>query len=144
MNESFERMRISRRQMLVSLPALAMAPRAFLQAENPPIRAMGINHVTLSVSDVRRSLDFYQGLFGMPVISRQGADGAVNLRIGNGPQFLGLSPVGANTANINHLCLAVEDFNVDRLKNILAQRGTTDVSVRMRGPEAGGAKEGTP
>ena len=144
MNESFEKMGISRRQMLLSLPALAMAPRAFAQGTNPPIRARGINHVTLYVSDVKRSVDFYQGLFGMPVISRQGPAGAVNLRIGSGPQFLGLNSAGSNAPNINHICLGVDDFNVDRLKNILAQHGITDVRVRMRGPEAGGAKEGTP
>ena len=68
---AFERIRISRRQMLVSLPALAMLPRAFRQTANPPIRAIGINHVTLSVLDVKRSTDFYQGLFGMPVIRRR-------------------------------------------------------------------------
>jgi len=79
----------------------------------------------------------------MPVISRQGADGAVNLRIGNGPQFLGLGSAGANAPHINHVCFAVDDFNVDRLKTILGRRGITDVRVRMRGPEAGGAKEGT-
>jgi catechol 2,3-dioxygenase-like lactoylglutathione lyase family enzyme len=129
MNESFWSMRITRRQMLVSLPALAMVPRSFLQTPNPPIRATGINHVTLSVSDVKRSVDFYQGLFGMPVISR-GTGGAVNLRIGNGPQFLGLSPADGNAPNINRVCFGVEDFNVDRLKNILMQRSITDVRVQ--------------
>ena len=80
---------ISRRRLLLSLPVLMMAPRAFAQPDNPPIRVRGINHVTLSVSDVRRSVDFYQGLFGMPVTSRQGM--TTNLQIGAGPQFLGVS-----------------------------------------------------
>src|SRR5262245_31062827 len=142
MTESFERITLSRRQLLASLPAFAIMPRAFLQAANPPIRATGINHVTLIVSDLKRSVDFYQGLFGMPVISRQGAD-EVNLRIGNGPQFLGLSSAGGTAPNINHVCFGVDDFNADRLKNTLAQRGITDVRIRTRGPEAGGAKEGT-
>jgi catechol 2,3-dioxygenase-like lactoylglutathione lyase family enzyme len=48
----------------------------------------GINHVGLAVSDVKRSVDF-QGLFGMPIIRRQGS--TVNLQIGAGPQFLGLT-----------------------------------------------------
>ena len=60
---------ISRRRLLVSLPAFVMAPRALLQGRKPQIQARGINHVTLQVSDLKRSLDFYQGLFGMPVIS---------------------------------------------------------------------------
>src|SRR3954467_12162809 len=85
---------LTRRSVLRSLPALAMMPlasRALAQAA--PIRVRGINHVTLSVSDVKRSVDFYQGLFGMPVISRQGM--TTNLQIGAGPQFLGMSSAGA-------------------------------------------------
>src|SRR5882757_230577 len=100
---------LTRRHILKSLPALALAPRVFAQ-NAPSIRVRGINHVTLSVSDVKRSVDFYQGLFGMPVISRQGM--TANLQIGAGPQFLGVSSAGSNAPNINHLCLAVDDFNV--------------------------------
>jgi catechol 2,3-dioxygenase-like lactoylglutathione lyase family enzyme len=37
------------------------------------------------LGDVKRSVDFYQGLFGMPVISRQG--NTTNLRIGAGPRI---------------------------------------------------------
>lgn len=140
--------RISRR-LLLSLPALMMASRALAQARQR-IRVTGINHVTLSVSDVRRSVDFYQGLFGMPVISRQGT--TTNLQVGPGPQFLGLSSAGSNPPRIHHFCLGVENFNVDRIVSILREHditkgdavGPMKVRVRMRGPEAGGAKEGTP
>jgi catechol 2,3-dioxygenase-like lactoylglutathione lyase family enzyme len=150
---------LTRRQLLLSLPALALARRAYAQAA-APIRVRGINHVTLSVSDVKRSVDFYQGLFGMPVISRQGT--TANLRIGAGPQFLGVSSAGSTPPNINHLCLGVDDFNVDRIAAVLSQRGIakTEVAgnagggglggspmrmrVRTRGPEAGGGKDGTP
>ena len=151
---------VSRRQLLLSLPALAMARHAFAQGGSPPLRVRGINHVTLAVSDVKRSVDFYQGLFGMPVISRQGMTN--NLQIGAGPQFLGVSSAGSNAPAINHLCLGVDDFNVDRITTVLGQRGMTmadaagnagggglgggpmRMRVRRRGPEAGGAKEGTP
>src|SRR5262245_2271058 len=121
--ESYESVRISRRRMLISLPALIMAPRALLQM-GPRIRVAGINHVTLSVSDVRRSVDFYQGLFGMPVISRQGTT-VTNLQIGTGPQFLGVSAAGSRPPSINHVCLGVEDFNVDRVTGILNQHAIT-------------------
>ena len=142
---------MNRRQMLLSLPGVMFAPRLIGQSTNPPIRTNGINHVTLYVSDVKRSVDFYQGLFGMPVVSRQGTTNA-NLRIGAGPQFLGISAAGTDAPNINHLCLNVEGFNADRLVGILTQRGFTKsdepgpmkVRVRMRGPEAGGDGQGTP
>ena len=55
-----------------------------------------------------------------------------------------MSPAGTNTPNINLVCFGVDDFDVDKLKSILAQKDITEVDIRMRGPEAGGAKEGTP
>ena len=51
---------MSRRQLLLSLPVLAMARHAFAQAGSPQFAYRGINHVTLAVSDVKRSVDFYQ------------------------------------------------------------------------------------
>jgi catechol 2,3-dioxygenase-like lactoylglutathione lyase family enzyme len=101
-------------------------------------------------------VDFYQGLFGMPVISRQGP--IVNLQIGTGPQFLSIAPAGAAKPSISQLGLAVEDFSSERATTVLGQHGVTaaDASagptlggpLRMRaqkrGPEAGGAKDGTP
>jgi catechol 2,3-dioxygenase-like lactoylglutathione lyase family enzyme len=160
LTDAYETGVISRRRLLLSLPALMTAPRAFAQADNPPIRVRGINHVTLSVADVRRSVEFYQGLFGMPVTSRQGM--TTNLQIGAGPQFLGVSAAGTNPPSINHLCLGIDNFNADRIAGILAQRGITKsdaagnaagggvgggamrMRVRMRGPEAGGDRAGTP
>ena len=65
-----------------------MSPRLLAQGPAPTLRVNGLSQITLTVSDVKRSLDFYQGLFGMPVQARQGA--TVLLRIGNGPRFLAL------------------------------------------------------
>jgi catechol 2,3-dioxygenase-like lactoylglutathione lyase family enzyme len=153
---------LTRRRLLQSIPAIVMTPlatRAFAQGA-APIRVRGINHVTLAVSDVKRSVDFYQGLFGMPVVNRQGM--TTGLRIGEGPQHLGVSSAGTNAPGINHICLGVDDFNVDRITVILAQRGITrtdqagnagggglgggpmKMRVRVRGPETGGARGGTP
>src|SRR6185503_9380104 len=149
---------LTRRALLKSLPVFALAPRALAQGAAPQIRVRGINHVTLSVSDVKRSVDFYQGLFGMPVISRQGT--TTNLQIGAGPHFLGVSAAGSGTPRLDHLALGVEDFSVERVTGILAQHGLTRVDaaagtgggalsggpmkmrIRMRGADAGGAREG--
>src|SRR5947207_7422461 len=141
---------ISRRDLLRSLPGLLVAPRALAQAPTPRIRVRALNHLGLAVSDPKRTVDFYQGLFGMPVQARQGP--TTLLRIGAGPQFLAVYAADANGAPaIDHFCFGVEGFDVDRLLKALADRGITrsDTSapmkarVRMRGPDAGGAKEGT-
>jgi catechol 2,3-dioxygenase-like lactoylglutathione lyase family enzyme len=142
---------ITRRHLLWSLPGLALAPRLFAQGAAPPIRARALNHLTLAVADPMRTIDFYQGLFGMPIQARQGA--TVCLRIGSGPQFLAVSQTAAAVPPaINHFCLSVDSFDADRIVKVLTERGLTKsdvngpmkVRVRMRGPEAGGATNGTP
>jgi catechol 2,3-dioxygenase-like lactoylglutathione lyase family enzyme len=152
----FEARQISRRDLLLSVPALAVARRVFAQSSASPLRVRALNHMTFAVSDPKRSLDFYQTLFGMPIQAHQGA--TTLLRIGSGPQFLALSPAASAPPSINHLCLTVENFDVDRVLKALADRGVTKadgtgggmsggpmkVRVRMRSPEAGGAPGGTP
>ena len=148
---------VTRRELLRSVPALLLAPKLAAQSAGARIRVRGFNHLTLTVSDVKRSVEFYQGLFGMPIQARQGA-ATVALRIGQGPQALALTG-GANARpSINHFCFGVDDFDVERLLKLLAEQGITrsdqagggltggpmKARVRMRGPEAGGAKEGTP
>jgi catechol 2,3-dioxygenase-like lactoylglutathione lyase family enzyme len=141
---------VDRRHFLLSLPALMLAPAALAQYAGGKIRIAAFNHVSLNVSDLKRSTEFYQGLFGMPLQSRQGAT-SVQLRIGAGPQFLNLSSAGA-APGIDHMCVGVENFDVTRLLKVLAehgvarsdQRGAMKVQVTRRGPDEGGAKEGTP
>jgi hypothetical protein len=42
-----------------------MVSRAFAQTA-PAFKANGLSQIVLTVSDVKRSLEFYQGLFGTP------------------------------------------------------------------------------
>ena len=145
---------IRRRELLLSIPGLALAPRLFAQAAKPTITVKGINYFVLSVSDMKRSIDFYQSLFGMPIQARQGSD--VLLRIGKGPQFLMLTPAGTNPPSIvPRLGLTVENFNAQRVVGMLEQHGVTrapagdpglaggGVQVRgsRRGPADGGAAD---
>ena len=119
------------------------------QGGTEPIRVRTLNHVTLSVSDVARSVEFYQRLFGMPIQANQGS--AACLRVGAGPQFITVTDI-SSAAGIHHFCLGVEDFDVDPLVSQLGGHGITRADtlapmtarVRMRGPELGGSEPGTP
>jgi catechol 2,3-dioxygenase-like lactoylglutathione lyase family enzyme len=142
-------MTLSRRAVLLAAPALAMLPaRLVAQAARPELRARGLHNMTLAVTDVKRSLDFYQGLLGMPIQARQGS--AVLLRIGKGPHFLALSPAGANPPGITHYGIAVENFNVDHILSVLAEHGVTRADPAAPGLSDGALKvrvatrEGTP
>lgn len=91
------------------LQLLAMSPLAgALQAQvsRTPIAVDKLHCFTLRVTDVARSVSFYQSLFGMPVLARDGE--VVSLRIGDGPQFLSLQPCRAGEApGIQHIGLSV-------------------------------------
>ena len=88
---------------------MAVARRLFALEQAVSLRVRGLNQVTLAVSDLERSLEFYQGLFGMPVQARR--TGAVVLRIGDGPVFLALTEAGSSPPSIHHFGMAVEDFD---------------------------------
>ena len=146
---------LDRRHFLAALPALAMSPRLLAQAPAAPqFRVNGLSQITLTVSDVKRSLDFYQGLFGMPVQARQGS--AVLLRIGNGPRFIALRQAAAGERpSISALGFGVQDFSVDRAMQTLAAHGITaapanadkpgpkQALVRTRRQNEGGSPDGT-
>lgn len=141
---------ISRRHALLSLPALATVSRVLAQSGRLPVRVRALNHMTLTVSDPRRSVEFYQGLFGMPVQHRQGL--AIGLRIGSGPQYISLSQGDTNARGaIAHFCMTVDGFSAAGVTKSLGRHGVPKGDpgplktwVKIRGPEAGGAKEGTP
>ena len=122
---------ITRREMLLTIPALAAARRLLAQAA--PIRVRGISQVTLAVSDVARSTAFYQELFGLPIQARHGDK--VLLRLGNGPFFLGLMPAGAAGPRCDHWGLAVDGFvNARTVVSALGAHGITqgDGPLQMR------------
>ena len=137
-----------RRAFLVSLSTLAFSPpRLFGQASPAPIRTRALNHVTITVSDLKRSVDFYQRVFGMPVQARQAA--VTVLQVGRGPQSHIIAPAGPNgVVGINHFCLTVEGFDANRMLKTVTELGGTGGRIRMRGAADGGggpgAPEGTP
>jgi catechol 2,3-dioxygenase-like lactoylglutathione lyase family enzyme len=146
---------IPRREFLAALPALAMAPRLLAQAPAlPTLRVSGLSQITLTVADVQRSLDFYQGLFGMPVQARQGS--TVLLRIGSGPRFLALRQAAAGEQpGISAFGFGVQDFSLDRAVQTLAAHGISAAPtgagkpgpkqslVRTRRQDAGGSPDGS-
>jgi len=140
---------ISRRQLLLSLPAMALSRRFFPQSAKPAIPVRALTQFTLNVSDVKRSIDFYQGLFGMPIQARHGS--TVLLRIGSGPQFMAITPAGSNPPSIAPIVgMSVDNFNADRVVAALEQHGITKAAAADTGLSGGAMKvrvsmrEGTP
>lgn len=124
----YENGHLTRRGLLGALSALLVAATAARAAE-PAIGAVKqLNHVTVFVPDVQKSAAFYQNLFGMPLLTRQ--DPGLNLNAGSG--FLGIYPAQARAPGIDHVCLALENFDADAVLKKLTDHGVKG-SIRLRG-----------
>lgn len=136
----YEGGRMTRRELVLALSALVMARpaggAAAQQGAAPaPIRVSTMNHVTLTVSDVQRSVEFYQRVLGLPLVTTQGterdwdAPAVPVLGIGEGPQFIAFSQ--GDRPHINHYCLGMEGFDAAEIVARLAEHGI-EARVRMR------------
>jgi catechol 2,3-dioxygenase-like lactoylglutathione lyase family enzyme len=114
----YESGRMSRRDLVALLTALAAAPSP-VAAQPDALKAATLNHASLIVSDLDRSVAFYRRAFGLPVKSTQ--QGGVNLAVGDA--FLGIYQAGPNAVpHINHFCFGIRNFDpASTLKTLEAQ-----------------------
>lgn len=113
--------RFNRRSVLKALPLLACTPAALAQS-NPTVAVQKIHSFDIKVSDVDRSVRFYQDLFAAPIQARQGD--TVCLRVGSGPHFFSISPVRpGESTGFTHIGLSVADFDIDTVQQQLAAFG---------------------
>jgi catechol 2,3-dioxygenase-like lactoylglutathione lyase family enzyme len=129
----YEGGQITRRKFVLALSAMAIVPQAMAQPVTPPILTRTLNNVMIAVSDMKRSLEFYEKLFGTPV---QQGDVAV-FRLGAGPHFLAMSEArGGEKPGYLSYGMTVDNFDPDRIIKILSDLGIGGGHVTTR--------EGTP
>jgi len=127
----YENGRLSRRELLGALALLTTAASVPENVAAAPVGTVAsFNHVSVFVPDVKKSVAFYQDLFGLPILTRQ--DPGINLNCGSG--FLGIYPLPANAtaSRIDHLCLGMPGFDADAVLKQLTDRGIK-ANIRMRG-----------
>jgi catechol 2,3-dioxygenase-like lactoylglutathione lyase family enzyme len=130
----FERGALSRRQLALSLAALVTGAQA--APSQSGLRAISLNHVTVRVPDVRRTSQFYQELFGMPL--KQHSDKTHILGVGK--SFFGIEQKEGGPA-LDHYDFGIAGFNADqavaRLKarNLTPEPGGTKESFKFRDPD---------
>lgn len=112
------------RRHLLQFAALAsiFAPTLQAQSGAQAIAVHKLHSFGLRVTDVERSVAFYQRLFGMPILAREG--NRVSLQIGDGPRFISLRPTGqGEEPGITHISLSVPDFDAQGLTAQLVAKG---------------------
>ncbi len=125
-NKNSASLRISRRTLLASLPALGLMPRILSAQQAPAISVKKINCFEIRVSDPFRTVAFYQDLFGMPVQARSGE--RICLRVGEGPQFMIVRPLEpGETPAITWLGYSVENFDVQTQQTALLGKGFKEI-----------------
>jgi catechol 2,3-dioxygenase-like lactoylglutathione lyase family enzyme len=111
----YESKTLTRRQLVASLTAMvgaAAAPARAAQPGGQVAQGRTINHVSLAVSDVGASAEFYQQLLGLDVVSRP-ANGGINMGLSDG--FLGVYNI-PDPGRVHHFCIGVDDYDADRIK----------------------------
>jgi glyoxylase I family protein len=98
-----------------------------------PIKARGLDHVVLRVSDIERSIAFYGEVLGFPVERRIDDLGLVQLRAGNSLIDLvdiasplgkaGGGPVDLAARNIDHFALSLARFDEPAIRDHLGRFG---------------------
>lgn len=93
----------------------------------------GIDHVVIRTLDLKAMVDFYCKVLGCTVERRQEEIGLIQLRAGSALIDLvpvdgklgrmGGAPPGAEGRNMDHLCLAVQDFDLDAVRAELTSHG---------------------
>src|SRR5215831_12031188 len=124
MLEAYENGKISRRALIQGLALLAAGST---MAEAAGFQGNSINHISLYVSSLQRSTDFYQRVFGCTVNKRDG-----NNQLVFGKDFLVLRP-GTPAAKVDHFAVGVDNFNKDSVTADLKSRGATAIDQQGGG-----------
>jgi catechol 2,3-dioxygenase-like lactoylglutathione lyase family enzyme len=116
--EAYEKGKMSRRDLVQGLALMAATAET---ASAAAFQGNSVNHVSLYVSNLERSTDFYQRTFACKVNKRDG-----NNQLVFGKNFLVLRP-GNPAGKVDHFAIGVDGFNKDAVTADLKARGTTPV-----------------
>src|SRR5215510_7189211 len=137
--KKFENGVLSRRELVQSLVAITAAsggaaPAAFQQT---PFKSTRIDHISVQVADLPRSISFYQKIFGLSILNEDKANEIV--RMGTTRTIVSLhhkQPTGV----VDHFAIAIDGFDKDAVTKTLQQQGLNpqenlDYGFYVRDPE---------
>jgi catechol 2,3-dioxygenase-like lactoylglutathione lyase family enzyme len=107
----FERGRLTRRQLVQGLLVVAAAP---VLAQERPIgafRPTGIDHVQITVTDLKATQQFYEKLFGVTTTSPNPTQ--LSLGLGLAGNTISVHSESGPIKPIDHFGIAVQDFSTE-------------------------------
>src|SRR5258706_16332063 len=117
----FERVSLSRRERVRGLAFLAASGTAAVAAQaEVDFKTADIDHVSIQVADLQRSVDFYQKMFGFSVVSEDKPLGII--RLGTTRTLVSLnhqSPAGI----VDHFSIGVPRFPKEAAARYVTQPG---------------------
>jgi catechol 2,3-dioxygenase-like lactoylglutathione lyase family enzyme len=134
----FEEGKVSRRELIQALAALAVAGGGASAApQETPFKSSRIDHISIQVTDLQRSIAFYQKIFGLSILGEDKPNEIV--RMGTTRVIVSLHhkpPTGI----VDHFAIAIDTFNRESVTRALRQQGLTpeenlDYGFYVRDPE---------
>ena len=116
----FERGALTRRELI---GALALLAGAGTTASAATLKGASINHVSVLVTDMARSIDFYGRVFGLTLVNEDKANKIA--RLGAGGKILVSLRIEPPPGVIDHFAIGVEGFNRDAVTADLKGFGLT-------------------
>jgi catechol 2,3-dioxygenase-like lactoylglutathione lyase family enzyme len=111
MLNKFESGKMTRRQLVLSLAAVATAA-AQSAAKEEGFRAVSINHITVKVPDLHRTSSFYQEFFEMPLKQHS----AKTHILGVGDCFFGIEQGDSQAARVDHFDFGIAGFDAEDVR----------------------------
>jgi catechol 2,3-dioxygenase-like lactoylglutathione lyase family enzyme len=119
----FEKGALTRRGLIQGLAMLTAAGASQAQVPGGALKAAKIDHMSIQVSDLPRSIAFYQKIFGLTTVSEDKPNEIV--RLGVGTKALVSLHHKSPTGLVDHFAIGVENFNKDAVTRELKTRGVT-------------------
>jgi glyoxylase I family protein len=120
----FEKGSLSRRELVQGLAMLAASGTAASAQEDINFKTANIDHVSVQVGNLQKSIDFYQKMFGFAVVSQAEEGGVKIVRLGNTKTLVSLN-VGGPPGRVDHFAIGIPRFTRESITSYLVQRGAT-------------------
>ena len=118
----FEKGSLSRRELVSGLAMLAAGGTAAAAQNEIDFKTADIDHISIQVADLQRSVDFYQKMFGFSVVSEDKPLGIV--RLGNNRTLVSLNHQSPARI-VDHFAIGVPRFTKEAAVRYVMQRGAT-------------------